>query len=310
VKQTVLANFGGEMISSMKAVHQFKSATRPLLLEANNDKRRSFILKNESVYRDAATLALFRAFNARWKEAGLPFRVGTYDAFPFPPQGGLEFGLLEAVGDSMALSDVNAAALRDEAPLANSLISCVTASFVAGVRDRHDGNFLLQERDGSQVLYAIDFGHSLGHTSPVIDTNRCAVPQPLARLFQPRWVQIVHSARDAFRALKEPIPNVLLQDVAAELSQIPNLPRSIRDQAISQVSEALRVHDQEFAYLVARAPQSVKKKVKDGAHAAGQQGKSKLIAAIKTFVTEYRAKESFDPTMYDAGLQAWYEKNK
>jgi hypothetical protein len=150
---------------------------QPLIVKAGDDLRQ-----------EQFAMQLIGCIHSMWQDAGLPLRVQTYSILALSPST----GVMEMVPDTVSLAALRkrhqpfvslhgfyAAAFGDgsngklQAAQTNFVRSMAAYSlicYILKVKDRHDGNILLQ-RDGS--IMHIDWGYMLGRSmNAVLEVER------------------------------------------------------------------------------------------------------------------------------------------
>jgi len=150
---------------------------RPLIVKAGDDLRQ-----------EQFAMQLISCITRMWRDAGLSLRVKTYDILATSPST----GLMEMVSDTVSLAGLRKqhtpfvsleafyfAAFGDgsdgklqqaQTNFVRSMAAYSLICYILKVKDRHDGNILLQ-RDGSVVH--IDWGYMLGRSmNAVLEVER------------------------------------------------------------------------------------------------------------------------------------------
>ena len=150
---------------------------RPVIVKSGDDLRQ-----------EQFAMQLIAQIRDMWREAGLPLRVTTYDILALSPST----GIMEMVADTVSLAALRkrhtpfvsleafyVAAFGDgsdgrlqeaQTQFVRSMAAYSIICYILKVKDRHDGNILLQ-RDGS--IIHIDWGYMLGRSmNAVLEVER------------------------------------------------------------------------------------------------------------------------------------------
>lgn len=153
----------------------------------------------DDLRQDMLTLQILKVMDHIWKEEGLNLDLTTYDCLAT----GDEMGLIEVVRNSQTIMSIQGQRVRSAmqidssqlhkwflqkkaAPLGseeayeaairrftNSCAGYCVATFVLGIRDRHNDNIMV---DDSGRLFHIDFGHILNNKKKKFGITRERVP--------------------------------------------------------------------------------------------------------------------------------------
>jgi len=174
-------------IEKIKILKQFDSSVKPLLLELiykdTSLPTKRIIYKNFSdLRRDMCVQLLFSVFNSLWLNSSLSklssFTLTTYKVVPI----GQKAGLLEFVEKSEPVHSFNWNSIETlskehQQILLYSSAASFAASWVLGIRDRHQHNMMI--REGYQFFH-IDFGWIFNH-GPPLDATPIAIHQDFKR---------------------------------------------------------------------------------------------------------------------------------
>eukprot|EP01083_Nonionella_stella_P135955 413538_1 len=191
-------------ISKVSVEKLFKSNTRPLLLKLYDEEGNGLdevILKyGDDLRNDMAALSMFRLFNFIWaaeNEGKYNIQARFYDCVSI----GTDLGIIEYVPDTIPIQSVTTP--PDSAEKLDLSIGSgaggLVASFVLGIKDRHDDNTLLE---GDGTMFHIDFGYILG-AKVSIDTDEIAVTKGTKKYFgREGWAEFVKTTVIAFGILR------------------------------------------------------------------------------------------------------------
>jgi len=190
-----------------------------------------------------------------------------------------KFGIVECVSNVISANKFDCSSLKnlneeEKAVFLRSLAGSSLASFVLGIRDRHQDNMLV--KDG-HIFFHIDFGH-LWNQGPLIDAPRIAVPMRIkANLSQSEWDTFQNMCEVGFAILLK--HRFLIRDICMLLFAPITQPNpSIIDDFISG-NNSLMVHLPENAALQAftkvltrsLANHHVRRKMKNFVHGLGKK---------------------------------------
>ena len=183
--------------------------------EPGQDDRKKFLFKfGDDLRQDNLVLQFFKIMDRLWQSGGDDMRMMCYDVL----ETGFETGYIEFVDKSTVITDMHKAegffrgpfrersvlnhfmanvATKEEFTKAKdtneiksrlqaynktfrySLAGQCVATYVLGIRDRHPGNFMLQNMSGT--FFHIDFGHFLGCGKVKLKFNRDREPFILSK---------------------------------------------------------------------------------------------------------------------------------
>ncbi|VDO02389.1 unnamed protein product [Rodentolepis nana] len=166
-----------------------RSKKRPLwIVWANPDnlgihhhKLHQLLFKHgDDLRQDMLTLQLLRVMDHIWKDEGLNLDLTIYDCL----STGEDMGLIEVVRHSQTIMSIQgqrvlpplgSEKIYEEAirRFTNSCAGYCVATFVLGIRDRHNDNIMV---DDSGRLFHIDFGHILNNKKKKFGITRERVP--------------------------------------------------------------------------------------------------------------------------------------
>uniref|UniRef100_A0A0V0JBT1 Phosphatidylinositol 4,5-bisphosphate 3-kinase catalytic subunit alpha isoform n=1 Tax=Schistocephalus solidus TaxID=70667 RepID=A0A0V0JBT1_SCHSO len=171
--------------------------TNPDILGAHHNKKHQLLFKNgDDLRQDMLTLQLLKVMDRIWKDEGLNLHLTTYGCLAT----GDEVGLIEVVRNSQTIMSIQGQRVRSAMQIDSSQLhrwflqnaqgdglayeaaverftnSCAgycVATFVLGIRDRHNDNIMV---DASGRLFHIDFGHILNNKKKKFGITRERVP--------------------------------------------------------------------------------------------------------------------------------------
>ena len=146
--------------------------------------------------KDQAVLQMFTFMNTLWKENEISYKDKAvscliYKCIPI----GNDVGIIEMIGNCMELnkimtlkstlftancSDNNKITNKFHRLIASSAGSFI-ASFVCGIRDRHDDNILIDTK--KCILFHIDYGY-IFNNKVSLDTAKFAITSDLKKIFE------------------------------------------------------------------------------------------------------------------------------
>mmetsp|Transcript_4748 Transcript_4748/g.6641 ORF Transcript_4748/g.6641 Transcript_4748/m.6641 type:complete len:256 (-) Transcript_4748:99-866(-) len=133
------------------------------------------VKQGDDFRQDVATMTVFRLFNHLWRKSGLQHQNTDVRCHAYSTCAtGIKIGAIEYVENCFSLSRV-----QKIQPLSKDKIRKLVAtgagsyiaSFVLGIRDRHDENIMIRA-DG--VMFHIDFGRVFGDAL-LLDTDSFAI---------------------------------------------------------------------------------------------------------------------------------------
>jgi len=193
---------GAPKVQQLKVRKMYRSNAKPYLVdcyvfdETTSDLSlsSSYILKQgDDLRKDGAVLKMFEFMNELWRANEVVYKEGvlvealTYKVIPMGP----DVGMIEEIADCIELSKIlslkpmlkEADNLKKYHRLIASAAGAFMASFVLGIRDRHDDNILISEReDIGCTLFHIDFGYMFGDRVMTMDTAKLAITSDLKKV--------------------------------------------------------------------------------------------------------------------------------
>ena len=185
----------------------------------NDEPPLKFMFKSgDDLRQDNLVLQFFKIMDRIWQSAGLDMSMVAYDVM----ESGFETGYIEFVDNATVITEMhkqnstrltgpfneqsminfflNQIGVKQSFALASShdalrakldayharylssLAGQCVATYVLGIRDRHPGNFMLQNETGK--FFHIDFGHFLGHGKSKLGFKRDREPFILSKEMQ------------------------------------------------------------------------------------------------------------------------------
>uniref|UniRef100_A0A6B2LE81 PI3K/PI4K catalytic domain-containing protein n=1 Tax=Arcella intermedia TaxID=1963864 RepID=A0A6B2LE81_9EUKA len=177
----------------------FDSKARPILLEMRGtSSTKNVICKiGDDLRNDWYIQTVFHLFNLIWEKEGkkldvVPF-LYRYRCTPIATGRVHKLGCIECVPNVCSAlefdwNSVNTLAPEQKKKFFGSLAGSFVASYVLGIRDRHQDNMLIKD---NHIFFHIDFGH-LFNQGPLVDAPRIAIPQRLkSAISQEEWDKYV-----------------------------------------------------------------------------------------------------------------------
>jgi len=216
---------GTPMVQQLKVRKMYTSNTKPYLVdcyvfdETTNESSlsSSFILKQgDDLRKDAAVLKMFEFMNELWRANEVHYKEDilvealTYKVIPMGPS----IGMIEEIADCVELSKILSLKpmLKEQVHLTKyhrliaSAAGAFIAAFVLGIRDRHDDNILISDREGFGCqLFHIDFGYMFGDRVS-LDTAKLAITSDLKKVidsYKFGWTDFVDLCCSAWMVLRQ-----------------------------------------------------------------------------------------------------------
>jgi len=169
-------------IEYIEIERQFDSNAKPLLLgfhyKDNPTKKRVIYKNNSDLRRDMFIQLMFSVFNSLWGNSSLmqyykePLSLTTYNTVPI----GINAGLLEFVENSEPVHSFDWKCIEflkrdDKYILIFTQAASFAASWVLGIRDRHQDNMMIRNKIH---FFHIDFGW-IFNVGPTLDASPIAI---------------------------------------------------------------------------------------------------------------------------------------
>jgi hypothetical protein len=148
------------------------------------------------------------------------------------------------------------------------------ASFVLGIRDRHEDNMLVKD---NHIFFHIDFGH-LFNNGPMLDAPRIAIPDPVktTALRESEWNELSKCLLDGFAVLRRYCETII--NVATSLfngiEDTAEINAFIRSDNSLMLESSLLSAQQRLKQFFEQSYSSVKKTLKYYAHLFKSQSPS------------------------------------
>jgi len=198
-----------DVVRHVRVVKIFDSKAKPVLLEMVGLNTRNLVIckLGDDIRNDWYIQTMFYIFNNFWKNDGslstVPF-IYRYKCTPIINEKMPKLGCIECVSNVTSAFDFDWSSVRtsmtsdQRKSFFASLAGSFVASYVLGIRDRHQDNMLI--KDG-YIFFNIDFGH-LWNQGPLVDAPRIAIPVRLkSNLFLEEWDLLVELCVNAFLIL-------------------------------------------------------------------------------------------------------------
>jgi len=229
--------------------------------------------KGDDLRKDCAAQTMFRIFNSIWENSGLdpkPFYV-QYGVMQYSVES--KYGLVEKVTNSSQFSDYDwrklKQASREEIRIfLASLAGGFTASWVMGLRDRHQDNMMIKD---DHIFFHIDLGR-IFNDKTTVDAPRFAIPKRIrANLSTEDWEFFKTLCVKAFRVLRrqagliEYLCCLLFKEIVDE----PTIHKCMHDAFMLKHTE--QTSCDRFALLPELGMYSRFKDIKDIIHSVGKK---------------------------------------
>jgi hypothetical protein len=202
-------NLHYEKVKEVSVVKIFDSKAKPILLEffyQDGETRTVICKKGDDLRQDYYIQSLCNAFNELWNVHFLknsttkpPF-LYTYKCLPLFDK----FGLIECVENTTPAwffpwDQIKTLKSDQKEFFIRTLAGSCLASFVLGIRDRHEDNMLV--KDG-HIFFHIDFGH-IFNMGPIIDAPRISIPDGVktTALKEKEWDDLCLCVLEGFAVL-------------------------------------------------------------------------------------------------------------
>jgi hypothetical protein len=191
-------------IMNILVIKAYESKARPLLLEftfRDGEKSSVILKKGDDIRNDWYVQTMFEIFNHLWRNSYLssnPPVIYTYKCIPIYPM----FGCIECVTNVKSVQDFDYEKIsqleQDQKNiLLSSLAGSCLASYVLGIRDRHQDNMLIKD---DHIFFHIDFGH-LWNRGPIIDAPRISIPMRFKAKLAAEWPRLEQLCLEGFKVL-------------------------------------------------------------------------------------------------------------
>jgi len=182
------------------------------------------------------------------------------------------FGCIECVSNVNSVQDFDYDKLdfiskEAKNTLISSLAGSCLASYILGIRDRHQDNMLIKD---NHIFFHIDFGH-LWNQGPLIDAPRIAIPMRFKSKLSSHWPKLEQLCVDGFKILFQ--HGNLIKNLSITLFQSTTQNSSIIEQFISGPNSLMLDLPKEEAYprfekmlMKSLANHHVRRKIKNWAH--------------------------------------------
>jgi len=169
-------------------------------LHRDGTKTNAIFKMGDDLRQDWYIQSIFHIFNNLWQLTDMPQKpfIYTYKCIPISET----FGCIQMVKNVQSSLEFNTN-IKNMSPSEKStffatLAGSFVASYVIGIRDRHQDNMLV--KDG-HIFFHIDFGH-LWNQGPLVDAPRIAIPRSLIKQFsRTEWKDFVSLCSDGFLVL-------------------------------------------------------------------------------------------------------------
>jgi len=202
-------NLHHEKVKEVSVIKIFDSKAKPILLEflyTDGQIRTAICKKGDDLRQDYYIQSLCNAFNELWAIQLLkntstksPF-LYTYKCLPLFDK----FGLIECVSNTTPAwffpwEQIKILKTDQKDYFIRTLAGSCLASFVLGIRDRHEDNMLVKD---NHIFFHIDFGH-IFNIGPIIDAPRISIPDGVktTALKEKEWDELCQCVLEGFAVL-------------------------------------------------------------------------------------------------------------
>ena len=265
----------GAAVTEMRVRKVFATSARPMMVEFRNgegSKVPPMVLtkSGDDLRVDLQVQVMFRLFNALWEVNGYEFKHGqlpycvTYRVCPFSSVT----GVLEVVPRCVSLYE-HTWVSYDKHRTVSSAIGAFVAGYMLGVRDRHKDNILFSL--DTLELFHVDFGYVFNSQTKMFDAPRFAIPMHFKQMLAEtgQWQSFVENSVIAYRILRQNKDFII--DLCCRLFHGTNsdsVEAYLRGEAFLEHMSGPQA-DERIRYLVEKGPTSVKRILKNIAHAVG-----------------------------------------
>jgi len=215
-----------------------------------------------------------------------PF-IHTYKCIPITES----FGCIEFVNNVNSVQDfdydkLDSISAEEKNILVSTLAGSCLASYILGIRDRHQDNMLIKD---NHIFFHIDFGH-LWNQGPLIDAPRIAIPMRFKSKLSSYWPELERLCVNGFKILFQ--HGNLIKTLCMNLFQSTPENSTMIEQFISGPNSLMLEFPKDEAYqrfekilIKSLANHHVRRKIKNWAH---ELSKSNVDSPKRKPLTEIR----------------------
>eukprot|EP01124_Arcella_intermedia_P029958 TRINITY_DN6452_c0_g1_i1.p1 TRINITY_DN6452_c0_g1~~TRINITY_DN6452_c0_g1_i1.p1 ORF type:complete len:702 (+),score=146.96 TRINITY_DN6452_c0_g1_i1:38-2143(+) len=290
-----------EVVKEWEIVKIFDSKAKPYLLKLTQEDGSHYYAickRGDDLRHDSYIQTLFSVFNDLWSTAPIPLKpfIHTYKCLPVTDK----FGLVECVSNVSPVIDFDWEGITDLGADQKDVFICslagsYLASFVLGIRDRHEDNMLMKNK---HIFFHIDFSH-LWNNAPLLDAPRIAIPDGVkSALSAEEWKRFESVIMDGFLVLHKAgklITNtaITLFKYISDASKIEEFIQSDKSLMLDCTPERALCQFRE-AFLQSFG--SLRTKIKNSLHKMGKDSPDTKTRSTRSYSEKHNSNDPRTPT--------------